>query len=275
MGRVTLDGVTIAAGGRTLLRDLTVSIEPGELVAIVGSNGAGKTTLLRAIAGIAKPSSGRIAIDGEAPHALEARRRARAVTLIGSDVETPPGTSVREVVETGRFAYRPWWDWSRDERSDAAVDAALAALDLAAMGERVFETLSSGERQRAYLALALAQDAGVVLLDEPTSHLDPRYAHETLEAIRRIATGSRCAIVVLHDLNEAAAFADRIAVFGDGCLSICAAPDAALDPQILERAFGIAFDRFDSGPDVRVVPRAPRRDSIYGNLKTVSNPSDA
>ena len=147
--------------------------------------------------------------------------------------------------------------------------------DLATMAIAYSKTLSSGERQRAYLALALAQDAGVVLLDEPTSHLDPRYALETLDAIRRIASGSRAAVVVLHDLNEAAAVADRIAVIGDGRLLICAKPNEALDPQILERAFGIAFDRFDSGPDIRVMPRRLLRDSGYGNLKTVSNPSDA
>ena len=258
MGRVTLESVDVRAGKRHLLNDLTFEAAPGELIAIVGANGAGKTTLLRAIAGVTEPSAGCIAIDGIDPRAMDARTRARAVTLIGSDVETPPGTNVREVVATGRFAYRAWWDWSRDDASEAAVVEALIAVDLANEGERVFETLSSGERQRAYLALALAQDAGVVLLDEPTSHLDPRYALETLRAIRAIASGVRTALVVLHDLNEAAAVADRIAILGDGRLLVCAPPNDALDPEILERAFGIAFDRFDSGPGVRVIPRGYR-----------------
>jgi iron complex transport system ATP-binding protein len=264
MGRVTLRAVTLAAGDRTLLRDVSLDVTPGELVAIVGANGAGKTTLLRAIAGVAKPQSGTIAIDFADPHALHARARARAVTLIGSDVETPPATTVREIVTTGRFAFRPWWDWTQDDASDDAVAHALAAVDLAQMSERDFETLSSGERQRAYLALALAQDAGVVLLDEPTSHLDPRYALETLCAIRGIASGARSALVVLHDLNEAAAVADRIAVLGDGRLLVCEKPKDALDPEILERAFGITFDRFDDDANVRVIPRGYRAARLTG-----------
>jgi iron complex transport system ATP-binding protein len=264
MGRVTLRAVTLAAGDRTLLRDVSLDVTPGELVAIVGANGAGKTTLLRAIAGVAKPHSGTIAIDFTDPHAMNARARARAVTLIGSDVETPPATTVREIVGTGRFAFRPWWDWTQDDASEAAVGEALAAVDLALMSERDFETLSSGERQRAYLALALAQDAGVVLLDEPTSHLDPRYALETLCAIRGIASGARSALVVLHDLNEAAAVADRIAVLGDGRLLVCEEPKDALDPEILERAFGITFDRFDDDANVRVIPRGYRAARLTG-----------
>jgi iron complex transport system ATP-binding protein len=258
MGRVSLRGVTLAAGERTLVRDVSLEAAPGELLAIVGANGAGKTTLLRAIAGVARPQHGTIAIDGNDPHALGARARARAVTLIGSDVETPPATTVREIVATGRFAFRPWWDWTHDDQSDDAIATALRTVDLAHIGERDFETLSSGERQRAYLALALAQDAGVVLLDEPTSHLDPRYALETLCAIRGIASGERTALVVLHDLNEAAAVADRIAVLGSERLLICAPPRDALDPAILEAAFGITFDRFDDGDHVRVIPRGYR-----------------
>ena len=258
MGRVTLNGVTLVAGERTLLRDVTFEAAPGELIAIVGPNGVGKTTLLRAVSGFSKPRAGEIAIDGKNPLTLAARARARAVTLIGSDVETPPATTVREIVATGRFAFRAWWDWTQDDASDDAIGHALKTVDLAHEGDRYFETLSSGERQRAYLALALAQDASVVLLDEPTSHLDPRYALETLCAIRGIASADRTALVVLHDLNEAAAVADRIAVLGEGRLLACAAPSEALDPQILERAFGIAFDRFDEGENVRVIPRGYR-----------------
>jgi iron complex transport system ATP-binding protein len=264
MGRVSLRAVTLAAGTRTLLRDVSLEVAPGELIAIVGANGAGKTTLLRAIAGGTRPQQGTIAIDGADPHALHARARARAVTLIGSDVETPPATTVREVVATGRFAFRAWWDWTHDDASEAAVTTALANVELAQLSERDFETLSSGERQRAYLALALAQDAGVVLLDEPTSHLDPRYALETLCAIRGIASGTRSALVVLHDLNEAAAVADRIAVLGDGRRLVCAAPNDALDPEVLERAFGIAFDRFDDDANVRVIPRGYRAARLTG-----------
>jgi len=258
MGHLSLRDVRVAAGGRTLLDGVTFSALPGELIAIVGANGAGKTTLLRAIAGLAKPAGGEIAIDGVRVETLGARTRARAVALVESDAETPYGTTVREVVATGRYAFRNWWDWSENEIDDDAVARALRDVDLSAFADRPFETLSSGERRRAWLALALAQNARLVLLDEPTSHLDPRYALETICSIRGIAKGSVTAVAVLHDLNEAAATADRIAVVGEGTLLAFAPPAEALDPAILERAYGIAFDRIEMNGAVRVLPRGYR-----------------
>jgi len=257
LGHVTLEGVRVAAGGRTLLDDINLDALPGELVAIVGSNGAGKTTLLRAIAGFIAPTAGRIAIDGIALAAMSARQRARAVTLIASDAEVPFGTTVREAIAMGRFAYRSWWDWAAED-DGGAIDAAIERVALGGFEKRPFETLSSGERQRAWLALALAQDARLVLLDEPTSHLDPRVALEVSCVMRGIATGNTTAFIVTHDLNEAAAVADRIAVLGEGGLLVCAPPDDALDPHILERAYGIAFDRVMVDGFARVIPRGFR-----------------
>lgn len=258
MGHVKLEGVRLIAGERTLLEAVSFEALPGELIAIVGPNGAGKTTLLRALAGFFAPAAGDIWLDGIAVRALTARQRARAVTLIGSDVEEPHGTSVREVVATGRFSYRPWWDWSETPEDFAAAGLALARVGMEEFAERPFETLSSGERQRVWLALALAQDARLVLLDEPTSHLDPRHALDMLCLMRGIASSPVSSFVVLHDLNEAAAVADRIAVLGEGRLLRFAPPDDALDPQILERAFGIAFDRVTAGGAIRVIPRGYR-----------------
>ena len=255
MGHLNLRDVCVAAGGRTLLESITFSATPGELVALVGPNGAGKSTLLRAIAGLAKHAAGTIDLDGVPIGSLGARERARAVALIGSDVEMPYGTTVRDVVATGRYAFRASWDWSQDDADRAATDAALEETGLGAYGERAFETLSSGERQRAWLALALAQRSRLVLLDEPTSHLDPRHALDTICSIRGIARDETTVVVVLHDLNEAAALADRIGVLGDGTLLAFATPDEALDPAVLARAYGIAFDRVLVGGATRVLPR--------------------
>jgi iron complex transport system ATP-binding protein len=258
LGHLTLRGVRLAAGGRTLLDDVTFSALPGELVAIVGPNGAGKTTLLRTVAGLCKPERGEILVDGAALQTVGARARARAVALIGSDTEMPHGATVRDLVATGRYAFRQWWNWSEDDADRAATTAAIEEVGLAALAERDVETLSSGERQRAWLALALAQDARLVLLDEPTSHLDPRYALETICEIRGIARGNTTVLVVLHDLNEAAAMADRIALLGDGRLLAFAPPAEALEPELLERAFGIEFERITVGGAARVIPRGYR-----------------
>ncbi len=258
MGHVAVSGLRLVAGTRSLLTGLCLDALPGELIAIVGPNGAGKTTLLRALAGFVRPAAGRITLDGNDVSTLGPIARARAVTLIGSDAETPAGTTVREVVAMGRFAYRPWWHWTRADDDDPAVDAALARVDLLPFAERSFETLSAGERQRAWLALALAQDARLVLLDEPTAHLDPRHALEIACVMRGIAREATTAIVVSHDLNGAATIADRIAVLGDGALLAFAPPHEALEPGILERAFGIAFDRVTLGGAVRVIPRGYR-----------------
>jgi iron complex transport system ATP-binding protein len=267
MGHVTIEGLRLMAGARTLFAGLDLEARPGELVAIVGPNGAGKTTLLRAVAGFTAPAAGRITLDGVAVGDIPPRARARAVTLIGSDVESPAGMTAGEIVATGRFAYRAWWDWSESSEDAHAAREALERVGLAGAADRSFDSLSSGERQRVWFALALAQDARLVLLDEPTSHLDPRHALETLCTMRGIARGEVTAMVVLHDLNEAAAVADRVALLGEGRLLAYAPPEEALDPAMLERAFGIAFDRVTIDGASRVIPRGYRGAASMPSLR--------
>jgi iron complex transport system ATP-binding protein len=267
MGHLTLRGVRLAIGERTLLEGIDFDVQPGELVAIVGPNGVGKTTLLRATAGFIAPAAGQILIDGAELRTRGRAQRARTVTLIGGDVETPHGMTVREVVVTGRFAHRAWWDWMVGDADLFAADAALERVALRPLRDRPFDTLSSGERQRAWIALALAQDARVVLFDEPTNHLDARYAVEILALLLDLARDGRAVVAVLHDLNEAAAIADRIAVLGQGTLLAYDRPETALDPAVLERAFGIAFDRIDIAGGTRVLARGPG--ATLGTQRTI------
>jgi iron complex transport system ATP-binding protein len=254
VGHVTLRGVRVVAGTRTLFERIDFDVAPGEFVAIVGPNGAGKTTLLRTIAGFIRPPVGEVTIDGAPVQRLSSRERAHSVTLLGSDGDMPHGTSLREVVATGRFAHRRWWEWGEGENDRRSVEAALRHVDLEALAERPFETLSSGERQRARLALALAQGASLVLVDEPTSHLDPRFALETLSLLRSLAHGARSVVAVLHDLSQAAT-ADRVLVIADGKVLADAPPREALEPELLERAYGVPFARFERDGMLGLVPR--------------------
>jgi iron complex transport system ATP-binding protein len=253
VGHVTLSGVRLAIGERTLFERLDLDVGEGEFLAIVGPNGIGKTTLLRAMAGFAPIAAGAVRYSGIDLGALSRTDRAYTVTVIESDAEAPHAMTVGEVVMTGRYAHRDWWDWLNSDADILGTQMALDKVGLGDLARRQFDTLSSGERQRAWIALALAQDATVFLLDEPTSHLDARYALEMLGLLRTLAGKSRSIVAVLHDLNEAAAFADRIAVFGEGQLLTCAPPESALDPDILERAFGVRFKRIAVDGGIRVL----------------------
>jgi len=249
---IELKRLTIAAGGRTLVRDIDARIQTGEFVAILGANGVGKTTLLRVLSGLVRPASGTVSIDGLPLDALSVVARARRIAFVTSDDVMSEALRVRDVVAIGRFPHHMWWQWRSTEEDDEAVDGALGAVDMRSFADRFFTTLSSGERQRVWIAMGLAQQTPILLLDEPTSHLDVRVAHEILALLRALAHEGRAIVCVLHDLNDAAAYADRLMLLGCEKLLALEEPSAVMLPELIESAYGISVERIDTAAGPRV-----------------------
>ena len=233
-------GLTLAYTS-VVLEDVTLELRNGELLALIGPNGAGKSTLLRALAGLHAPRSGTVFVDGEPIFQMSAQARARHVALVEVEGPAVNGMSVREAVAQGRLPYRPWWRWSQLPGDEEIVDEALERTDLTGYAQRFLDELSSGERQRAWVALAVAQQAPNLLFDEPTSHLDLQHATRMLALLRALADNGAAVAIVLHDLNLAAAHADRIALLGAGRLLSCDVPERVFVEETLSSAYGTAI----------------------------------
>jgi len=229
--------LTAGYGARGVLQGVDLVLEPGVLVALVGPNGAGKSTLLRALAGLVRPTAGAVTLDGMDVATLSRAALAARIAVVPQTFDTLFPFTVREIVALGRSARLGLF--ARPTGIDAAAVArAIDAQDLGALVDRRLDALSGGERQRVVLAMALAQEADVLLLDEPTAHLDP--AHQ-IGIVRRAAELARSrgviALAVLHDLNLAA-LADRVAVLDAGRIVGDGPPATALTLDLVTRVFG-------------------------------------
>jgi iron complex transport system ATP-binding protein len=210
-------GLTLGYGSRTVLRDITLDIPAGAWTAIVGPNGSGKSTLLRALAGLVPPRAGTVSLRGRPLDRWSRRERARALAWLAQDSGATNLTAA-EVVGLGRFAHSGWLS-SRKSEDDAAVRRAMLATGSLPWAARRVATLSGGERQRVLLARVLAVEAPVLLLDEPTTHLDPPHQEDIARILRDQAHGCGvCVVSAIHDLSLALT-ADRLIVLGaDGLI---------------------------------------------------------
>jgi iron complex transport system ATP-binding protein len=234
-------GVHVGYDGREVLRGVDLSARAGELVALVGPNGAGKSTLLRVLAGLLPPSSGRVTIDGVDLASLDRRSAARRIAVVPQVFDTLFPFTAREVVALGRTARLGRLGIAR--RDDVlAVSRAMAALEIDGLADRRIDRLSGGERQRVLLAMALAQEADLLLLDEPTAHLDPAHQATTLARIAALARARGLAVVaVLHDLNLATAFASRVILLADGAVVRDGEPRHVVTPELVANVFGLGL----------------------------------
>lgn len=236
-------GVTVAYDGVDVVHDAEVRLRPGEVTVLVGPNGSGKSTLLRTVARLQRARGATLSIDGDTDGlALTSREFSRYVALLTQGRPTPGGLTVRDVVEFGRYPYRGRWG-RPDPDGPAAVDRALALTGVDGLADRGADHLSGGQLQRVWLASCLAQETGVLLLDEPTTYLDLRYQIELLDLIRDLADDHGIAVgVVLHDLDQAAAVADRITLLEAGRIVADGPPEDVLTPERLSAVYGIRID---------------------------------
>jgi len=247
--------VGVALSGRSVLDGISLSLPPGRLVALVGPNGAGKTTLLRALAGLVS-STGSIEVGGERLSALALRERARRFGYLpqGHVVHWP--LPARDVVALGRYPHGATDPGRLSPEDERAVTRATQATNVNAFAERPVTELSGGERSRVALARVLAVEAPVVLADEPTASLDPRYQIDVMLTLRNAADRGVLVLVVTHDLGLAARFADIVLVLSGGRLVAQGTPQEALSEQLMADVFRVSAYRADYRNEAVILPWA-------------------
>ena len=225
---------------RVILEDVSLSLPAGKITAIVGGNASGKSTLLRTLARVLQPKSGAVLLDGQSVHQMKSRRLAQVMGLLPQSPIAPEGIAVADLVGRGRHPHQGLFSrWSAED--DRAVARALAATGTEELAERDLDTLSGGQRQRVWIAMALAQETDLLLLDEPTTFLDVAHQVEVLDLLVDLNTAQGTTIVmVLHDLNLAARYADHLIAVGDGGIRAEGPPAEVLTEDLVKTVFGLS-----------------------------------
>lgn len=254
---LAFEDLRLRIGPREILRGVTLELGRGEMLGLAGPNGSGKTTLLRVASGVLPASSGTVRVRGRPAASFPRRELARELAVVPQDAHVAFPFRAGEVVLMGRSPYLGPLGFETGADLKLAEDA-MARVGIASLAERSILELSGGERQLVLVARALAQDARVLLLDEPTAHLDLRHKMVVLDLVREFVRSGRSALVVSHDLTLASRSCDRIALLREGALVATGAPADVITPQNLETTFGIdaeVITASDGAP--LIVPRIP------------------
>lgn len=237
--------VSLGYPGREVLTDISLELAIGEVCAVVGPNGTGKSTLIKAASGVLAPAAGRILVQGADVQALRPDDRARRIGVVPQATHVPPALTAEQVVLMGRTPHLGWLEreGEHDYQLSRQAMQRTGTLDLA---ERRMGELSGGERQRVLVARALAQNPAVLLLDEPTAHLDLRHQDQTLSLVVSLAREHNLSVLIaLHDLNLVARYSDRVGLLSNGGFVRIGEPRHVLDPELLATAYGVAIHVMD------------------------------
>lgn len=237
--RLTGEGLHAGYDTRRVLDGVDIAIEEGKLTVLLGPNGSGKSTLLKTLARTLTPSAGHVYLDGKDIHRSKTREVAKRLGILPQGPVAPEGLSVRQLVGMGRFPHQGLWQ--KDAQQDAeAIRDAMAYTHVTAFAERNVDALSGGQRQRCWIAMVLAQQTDLILLDEPTTFLDLKVQVDLLELLSRLAHDKgRTLLLVLHDLNLAAAYADHLVMMRDGHIVTSGAPSEVFTAPNLKRVFDL------------------------------------
>lgn len=246
MSGLVVSGLTMEAGGREIVAGASLSAHAGAITGLVGPNGAGKSTLLSGILGLRPVTRGAAEFDGSDLLGMARRHRAQIAAYVEQSASTEERLSVADVVALGRIPFQTVWQEPGAQAADAAIiGKALDDVGLGGLAHRLYTSLSGGERQKVQMARALAQQPRLLVLDEPTSHLDILAQIEVLDLLRRAAEAGATVLIALHDLNLAMRYCDGLAVMQAGRLVAEGQPDAVLTTDLLDAVYGVAARRID------------------------------
>ena len=236
---LSIRSLHVAYADKEVLHDLDLQLARGELLGLIGPNGSGKTSLIRALSGVLKPASGEIYVEGKNLFTLSEGERARQLAVVPQSAQLPPVFTVFECVALGRTPHLAWLG-RLGPRDLQHIQQAMQAAEISHLSERRAGELSGGEQQRVILARALAQACPILLLDEPTAHLDLHHQVNLLGLVRRMAKDQNLAVLVaMHDLNLAALYADRLVLLVDGRVRAVGSPAEVLTTDILQGAYQV------------------------------------
>lgn len=237
---INLDKLSLSYDGKALIvQEIDLCIDAKSITALVGPNGCGKSTLLRGISRLLKPITGSAYLEGHQVHTMAAKELAKRLGILPQAPVAPEGLTVHELVAQGRYPHQSWLQqWSRED--EQIVLEALDTTNLTAFADRAVDTLSGGQRQRAWIAMTLAQQTEVLLLDEPTTYLDMAYQVDVLDLLADLHKKGHTIVMVLHDLNQAARYADTIVAMKDGEIVTKGTPQEVVTPEVVLNVFGLS-----------------------------------